>query len=114
MKTENATAISFGELADMPPPTPPRKIGRPKGARDHQGSARRFDPRWMPAYRARIGQLLRAARLEADISVYELEAACGINGSHIYKIESGQRGCAVETLIKLAVACGVSPREVMP
>ena len=84
------------------------------------GKARRFDAKWLPIYLERVCRNLRDARLERDIGICELSAASGITASAICRIEKirSSRGsipdALVSTIIRLAVAMGLSPSEVMP
>lgn len=91
-----------------------RPVGRPQGSPDRYGRAVRFDPRLDGAYLVAIGQRLRDARLERDVSASELGAACGLDASCIYKIERGDSNPLARTLCRLAVALGLSPSELMP
>lgn len=91
-----------------------RKRGRPVGARDMHGKANRFDPRHDRAYAAAIGKRLNIARVERDVSAYELGLAAGIAPSFVYKIERGEHCPLAKTICRLAVALGMSPSELMP
>jgi DNA-binding XRE family transcriptional regulator len=89
-------------------------IGRPPGRKDMRGRAQRFDPRCDRDYRDAIARRLHAARLERDVSAYELGAAVGLDASSIYKIERGDSNPLARTLCRIAVALGLSPSELMP
>jgi DNA-binding XRE family transcriptional regulator len=89
-------------------------IGRPPGARDHYGKARRVDPRKLAAYHLAIGSRLRDRRLELDIAAAELAAATGSHPRTIYRIERGERNTKIGTFVKFALALSMSPSELMP
>lgn len=91
-----------------------RGRGRPRGSRDHNGRAKRFDPALDLVYRKAIAQRLHDARVERDVSAFELGAATGLCASSIYKIERGEKRVLAQTLCRLAVALGLSPSELMP
>lgn len=109
---------------------PARKRGRPLGSTGaRRGKARRVDPRWMPDYIKAIGRRIHDLRLERDVAVAELAAATGLGSSAILRLErgfvhrkreiEGKRieagvGTRITTVIRCALALGVSPREVMP
>lgn len=67
-----------------------------------------------------MGELIRDARMAADVALSELSAATGIHVATLSRIENGKslrarnRGARLETVIKIALALGVRPYEVMP
>lgn len=67
-----------------------------------------------------MGELVRAARLARDVSLEELSAATGIDEGQLSRIENGKtrrtvnRGPLAGTIIRIALALGVRPYEVMP
>ena len=68
------------------------------------GKAQRVDKTADRAYRAAIAQRVRDARLERDVSPYELGAATGLDASCIYKIERGEVRVLAQTLCRIAAA----------
>lgn len=91
-----------------------RRPGRPPGARDMHGKARRVDPRWDRDYRLAIARRIRDARIEQDIAASELGAAAGIGQRSIYRIETGEHRPLAQTICRIALALGLSPSELMP
>lgn len=67
-----------------------------------------------------IGRLIRDARLERDISLEELAAATGIGEATLSRIEravsrrSRNLGPTVNSIVRIALALGVRPYELMP
>ncbi len=57
--------------------------------------------------------LLRALRLDRDISQVALAEAAGLHRTYISLIERGQRGPKLETLVALARALGMTPSELL-
>lgn len=86
------------------------------------GRARRVDPRWMNDYALALGRNIRDLRLELDISIDELSAASGVDKGVITRLERGigtrnprnPRNPLYLTIVRLALALGVSPAEVVP
>ncbi len=96
--------------------------GRPLGRKDMHGRARRVASSEVPRYFVILGQRVRDARLERDVSMVELAAAIGSNQHHIARLERGNvrrgevgnYGPSTGMVIRIALALGVSPSELMP
>lgn len=98
---------------------PRRGRGRPRGSRDLGGRARRVEEQTLRNFAVALARNIRAARLERHISIDELHAATGVHSSVLNRIEqASSRGRLYSprfvTLVKIALALGVSPSEVMP
>lgn len=78
------------------------------------GRARRVDHRWMRDYRIALGRRIRDARLELDISRDELAAGAGLHVRSVLEIELARKNPAFTTIVRLALALGLSPSELMP
>lgn len=85
------------------------------------GRAHRVDVQRMQSYSIELGRRIRDLRLERDISIAELAAASGVNFHAISRIENGAsdrhgrgRNPLYLTIVRLALALGVSPSELMP
>lgn len=70
-------------------------------------------PDWVPARRRQIGERLRAARLQANLSQMELGARIGRDHRTIHRWEYAQRVPDLEDLLLLADAVGVPLRELV-
>lgn len=85
------------------------------------GKARRVDPSQVTGYSMELGRRIRDLRLELDISIDELSAASGVAKTVITRLErgvschySGARNPHYLTIVRIALALGVMPSEVMP
>lgn len=78
------------------------------------GKARRYDPRSESAYRQALARRIRDTRKALDISCAELAAAIGGHPATITKIERCQKNPLYTTIVRIAVALGVSPSELLP
>jgi ribosome-binding protein aMBF1 (putative translation factor) len=87
--------------------------GRPGGARDQRGRARRVEDRVVGSVVRRAMARLRSLRVERDVSVLELAAAAGVDDSHIRHLERGCCNTTIDTLVRLACALGVPPYTVL-
>lgn len=56
--------------------------------------------------RQRIGQRIAALRTEAHMTQRELGAACGLQASHINRIEKGRYSVGLDTLAAIGDALG--------
>lgn len=91
------------------------KTGRPVGRLDMRGVARRVSAGDAAIYSARLGQRVRDARLERDLSCEELEYATGVSAFTIWCIERGRtRSPKFDTLVKIALGMGMQPSELIP
>ncbi len=62
----------------------------------------------------RVGELVRARRLELGMSQLELAVAAGLSvQAQVQKIEHGQR-CTLENLEAIAGVLGIELRELIP
>lgn len=61
----------------------------------------------------RIGQNLRSIRVRKDITQEELALAAGLNRAYVGYIERGERNPSTDTLVKIAKALKVSPKELL-
>lgn len=50
----------------------------------------------------RVGEAIRALRIDEGLTLREFSARAGITLSHMQKIESGQTACALHVLVKIA------------
>lgn len=84
------------------------------------GKARKVGD-WEPEWHIKeIGRMIRAAREERDISLDELSAATGIGEATLLRIEHGKSrrarnlGATISSIVRIALALGVRPYELMP
>jgi transcriptional regulator with XRE-family HTH domain len=61
-----------------------------------------------------FGKQLRALRMERDWTRYRLAKLSGISGEGIRKLERHGADPRLSTIIKLAAALDISPRELVP
>lgn len=61
----------------------------------------------------RLGARIRDKRLDIDISLDAMEAACGVSKGHLSGLEHGKAIMNVLTLYKIAKALGVEPGELL-
>lgn len=61
----------------------------------------------------RLGARIREQRLDQNISLDAMEAACGISKGHLSSIEHGKAVMNVLTLCKIARALVVEPGELL-
>lgn len=78
------------------------------------GRARRYDPKSERAYRLALANNVRRARIERSIAMDELAAAIGGNERTIHEIETGSTNPKFTTIVRIAVAMGMSPYELVP
>ncbi len=57
---------------------------------------------------ALLGQLVREARLEKDMTTSELAMRAGISRSLLQRIERGDAGCSIGVVFEVAAICGVA------
>lgn len=62
---------------------------------------------------ARIGNALRAARLQRNLSQSDLARIAGVSASAISQAERGQRGLSLETVLRLATGLNVTLDEML-
>jgi hypothetical protein len=92
----------------------PRRPGRPVGSLDLHGKAKRVDQRRIPVYLDRVRLKIRALRLEQDVSVDELAQASGMGRHGLWKIESGETSANLRSIVRIALALGIQPSELLP
>ena len=63
--------------------------------------------------RAKVGLVFRQLRKSRGMSQEVLSGLAGIDRSHYSKIELGQCGLSLETMLKIAYALDKKPHEVM-
>jgi transcriptional regulator with XRE-family HTH domain len=61
-----------------------------------------------------FGKQLRALRKQRDWTRYRLSKLSGVSGEGIRKLERQGADPRLSTILKLAAALGVSPRELVP
>lgn len=120
-----AAAIARNAAAAMHTPEAKAKAAAANRARTDSpnamwGKARRVGE-WEPDWHLReIGKLIRDARVERDVSLEELAAATGIGEATLSRIEraksrrNNNRGATIASIIRIALALGVRPYELMP
>ncbi|MGX1222020.1 helix-turn-helix transcriptional regulator [Streptomyces ambofaciens] len=70
-------------------------------------------PDWVPARRRQIGERLRAARLQANLTQVQLGERIGRDHRTIHRWEYAQRIPDLEDLLLLADAVGVPLRDLV-
>lgn len=63
--------------------------------------------------RQTLGTYLKNARLKMGFSLRDIEQRCGVSDSEIFKIESGNQDCRLETFVRLCAALGISWGQVL-
>ncbi|MCK1817393.1 helix-turn-helix domain-containing protein [Streptomyces sp. XM4011] len=75
-------------------------------------------PRRLPAHTLRrrlaVGRLIREARLHANLSQEELAERANLDRKTVSRIEGGVMSPRVDSLLDIADALGVSPRDLLP
>lgn len=61
----------------------------------------------------RLGQRIRAARLRLGLTQERLAEAAGISVPHLSNIENGKKRLGLETLLRIALALGVTPDRLL-
>lgn len=61
----------------------------------------------------RLGSVVRARRLALELSQEALADAAGIDRSHMGKIERGERNVTFLNLLRIAVALGCQPSDIL-
>lgn len=61
----------------------------------------------------KIGQSLRRIREKKDITQEQLALDAGLNRAYIGYIERGERNPSTDTLVKIAKALKVSPKDLL-
>jgi DNA-binding XRE family transcriptional regulator len=63
-----------------------------------------------------VGDRIRAIRIENEVSVDELAAACGVHKATVHGWESnyGRRAITLSRIVQVAKALGVLPLDLMP
>lgn len=61
-----------------------------------------------------FGKKLKAIRKSKGLSQLDLEVESGINRTEISRIENGERNLEFYTIVRLAYALGVTPRDLLP
>lgn len=87
-------------------------MARKASYRNHPGVPNLSSYRQDPILIA-LGQAIRRARLDAELSQEELAHRAEIDRSHVGRIERGDNNVAVMTLAKIAAVLGVSITELM-
>ncbi len=98
----------------MPVIENPRPVGRPRGVCDMHGKAKLVDQKKIPLYLVRVAKMVRDARIERDVSVDELSRASGVDRWSIWKLEACRNSANLSTLVRLALALGMQPSELLP
>jgi transcriptional regulator with XRE-family HTH domain len=62
----------------------------------------------------RFGKRLREVREEAGISQEKLAELATLHRTYVSSVERGKRNISIENIERLAIALGVSMRELMP
>ena len=78
----------------------PRKVGRVKG------EVREFN--------RKIGAKVRQLAQKRGATTTSLAKAIGVSQAQISRLENGLQGFRSEVLLKLALALGVKPRDLLP
>ena len=60
-----------------------------------------------------VGARVREARRRAKLKQSELGAVIGSGQSHVFQIEAGEVNITLKTLVRLAEALGVEPRDLL-
>lgn len=63
---------------------------------------------------ARFGKRLREVREEADISQERLAELAGLHRTYVSSVERGKNNISLVNIERLALALGVSMRDLMP
>ena len=61
-----------------------------------------------------VGLRVREARKRAKLSQRELAKSIGSGQSYIFQIEAGEANLTLKTLLRIAAAIGLSPRDFLP
>lgn len=61
-----------------------------------------------------FGKVLRAARLEKNLSQEELADLASLHFTYVSSVERGERNISIENIAKLSKALGCQPRDLMP
>lgn len=62
----------------------------------------------------RFGKRLREVREEAGISQEKLAELAGLHRTYVSSVERGKRNISIENIERLALALGVTMRDLMP
>jgi len=62
----------------------------------------------------RFGERLREVRLEKELSQEKLAELAGLHRTYVSSVERGERNISLVNIEKLAVALGVSLKDLMP
>ncbi|MFE1361292.1 helix-turn-helix domain-containing protein [Streptomyces harbinensis] len=75
-------------------------------------------PRRLPAHvlqrRLAVGRLIREARLHANLSQEELAERANLDRKTVSRIEGGVMSPRVDSLLDIADALDISPRDLLP
>ena len=66
-----------------------------------------------PPHRRRLGDTVRAKRLNADFSQEKLAEKSGLSTVFISRVERGKESPSVDSLVKIAKALGVRAHELL-
>lgn len=61
-----------------------------------------------------IGDKLKAARLEKDLTQLDVAKKAGINGNYYAKVERGEASLSVITLLKLVKVLDLESSDILP
>jgi transcriptional regulator with XRE-family HTH domain len=64
--------------------------------------------------RMEFGYKVRKRRYDLDWSIEKLAEKAGLHPNYVGSVERGERNIALENIILLAQALGLSPRDLMP
>ncbi|MEU6496464.1 helix-turn-helix transcriptional regulator [Streptomyces sp. NPDC046984] len=70
-------------------------------------------PEWVVARRRAIGERIRAARLEANLTQEAVALRAETDRPSVVRIEQGQQAPTIDTLIRIAEAIDVPLRDLM-
>lgn len=68
----------------------------------------------MADVQVRFGERLREVRLEKELSQEKLAELAGLHRTYVSSVERGERNISLVNIEKLAVALGVSLKDLMP
>lgn len=88
-------------------------MARPLGRGDMRGRAHPVNAGIAKFHLIRIGRNLRDRRLQLDIAASELAAAADCDEFTIYNVEQGRRLPSIGLLVRLALALGLHPSELL-
>lgn len=91
-----------------------RAIGRPLGGRTRLGRAYRVNAEQLQLAVRSFGEQIRRVREDADVSVSELAAACGLSVFTIHEYERQRVRPSLRSLVAIAMALRVPFDHLVP